>query len=231
VMAIARKHNLVVIEDAAQAIGADYKGKKIGGMNTSCFSLYATKNVMSGEGGMITTNDNAIAHQCKLLRQHGAERRYYHDVLGYNFRLSDLHAAIGLAQLGRLSAFTEKRRANAEYLTSHINNPNVVTPKSHAGDGHEHKNAGHVWHQYTVRMVGIDRDEAVKKLTEAGVGTSIFYPVPAHKQKHVVALGYGEDSALPVVERVAQEVVSLPVWPGLSGEDLERIVEAVNSLQ
>jgi perosamine synthetase len=224
VMAIARKHNLAVIEDAAQAIGADYKGRKIGGMNTSCFSLYATKNVMSGEGGMITTNDDAIAHQCRLLRQHGMERRYYHDVLGYNFRLSDLHAAIGLAQLGRLNGFTEKRRANAEYLTNHINNPHVITPKGH---GH----AGHVWHQYTVRIVGIDRDEAVKQLTEAGVGTSVFYPVPAHKQKPVMELGYGEDSALPVAEQVAREVVSLPVWPGLNSEDLERIVEAVNNLR
>ena len=224
IMALARKHNLVVIEDAAQAIGADYKGKKIGGINTSCFSLYATKNVMSAEGGMITTSDDAIAHTCKLLRQHGAERRYYHDVLGYNFRLSDLHAAIGLAQLGRLAAFTGKRRANAEYLTSHISNPKVVTPKCQDGYGK------HVWHQYTVRIVGMDRDEAVKKLTEAGVGTSIFYPVPAHKQKHVVELGYGEESELPVAEQVACEVVSLPVWPGLSRDELDQIADAINRL-
>jgi dTDP-4-amino-4,6-dideoxygalactose transaminase len=221
VMAIARKHNLVVIEDAAQAIGAEYQGRKIGGINTSCFSLYATKNVMSGEGGMITTNDDAIAHRCKMLRQHGMERRYYHDMLGYNFRLSDLHAAIGLAQLGRLNEYTRKRRANAEYLTSHINNPHVVTPKSHVG---------HAWHQYTIRIVGMDRDEAVKQLTEAGIGTSIFYPVPAHKQKHVVEMGYGEEGALPVAEQMAREVVSLPVWPGLGEENLAKIVTVVNGI-
>jgi dTDP-4-amino-4,6-dideoxygalactose transaminase len=220
-MAIARKHNLVVIEDAAQAIGAEYKGRKIGGINTSCFSLYATKNVMSGEGGMITTNDDEIARMCRLLRQHGMERRYYHDMLGYNFRLSDLHAAIGLAQLGRLNEYTRKRRANAEYLTSHINNPHVVTPKSHVG---------HAWHQYTIRIVGMDRDEAVRKLTEAGIGNSIFYPVPAHKQKHVVEMGYGEEGALPVAEQMAREVVSLPVWPGLGEENLAKIVTVVNGI-
>jgi dTDP-4-amino-4,6-dideoxygalactose transaminase len=142
-------------------------------------------------------------------------------MLGYNFRLSDLHAAIGLAQLGRLNEYTRKRRANAEYLTSHINNPHVVTPKSHVG---------HAWHQYTIRIVGMDRDEAVKKLTEAGIGTSIFYPVPAHKQKHVMEMGYGEEGALPVAEQMAHEVVSLPVWPGLGEGELSQIVAAANRL-
>ncbi len=113
---IARRYNLAVIEDAAQAIGADYWGKRVGGFGTGCFSLYATKNVMSGEGGMITTDDEGLAQRCRMIRSHGMQRRYYHDVLGYNFRLTDLHAAIGLVQIERVGEFTARRRANAESL-------------------------------------------------------------------------------------------------------------------
>jgi perosamine synthetase len=143
--AIADKHGLIIIEDACQAVGASYKDKKAGSFGTGCFSLYATKNVMSGEGGMITTNDDAIAEQCQLLRSHGMKRRYYHDMLGFNFRMTDLCAAIGLVQLDRLEDFTAKRRANAAYLNSKINS--VITPRVK-------ENYGHVWHQYTVRVDG-----------------------------------------------------------------------------
>ena len=148
--AIAEKHNLVIIEDACQAVGATYKQQVAGSFGTGTFSLYATKNVMSGEGGMITTNDDDFAEKCKLLRSHGMKVRYYHDMLGYNFRMTDLHAAIGLAQMERLAPFTEKRRNNARYLSEHINS--VITPK--VKDGY-----GHVWHQYTIRVDGgRDRD-------------------------------------------------------------------------
>ena len=225
ILEIAARHGLRVIEDAAQAIGAHYKGRPIGSFGTACFSLYATKNVMSAEGGMITTNDVEIARQGRLLRQHGSERRYYHDVLGFNFRLSDLHAAIGLAQLGRLPEMTAKRRANAQYLNQHINNPKVITPSAQDAPGSES-----VWHQYTIRVVGLDRDEAMKQLTAAGIGTSIFYPVPAHQQRHIVEMGYGQDAVLPVAEQIAHEVLSLPVHPALSVEDLATIAAAVNAL-
>jgi len=219
--AIADKHNLVVIEDACQAVGATYKGQAAGSFGTGCFSLYATKNIMSGEGGMITTNDDNLAHQCRMLRNHGMQRRYYHDILGYNFRMTDLHAAIGLAQIERLEEFTAKRRANAAYLNAHIKS--VITPK--VRDGYEH-----VWHQYTIRVDGgRDRDAAVKQLNDAGVGTGIFYPVPANKQTHLVEMGLG-DVSLPVAERLAQEVISLPVHPQLSQADLETIVTEVNKL-
>lgn len=218
---IAQRHQLVVIEDAAQAIGAEYKGQRVGSFGTGCFSLYATKNVMSGEGGMITTNDDAIAAKCRLLRSHGMAKRYYHEVLGFNFRLSDLHAAIGLAQLNRLDAFTAQRRANAAYLNAHLES--VVTPQ--VREGH-----AHVWHQYTVRVnEGRDRDEAVNQLHEAGVGTGIFYPLPVHRQAHMIELGYGREQ-LPEAERAAREVISLPVHPQLSQADLETIVAAVNRL-
>jgi len=221
IMEIARRHNLVVIEDAAQAIGAEYRGKRVGSFGTGCFSLYATKNVMSGEGGMITTDDDALAQRCRMIRNHGMQRRYYHDMVGYNFRMSDLHAAIGLAQIDRLDEVTTRRRANAEYLNSHITS--VVTPTVRPG-------YGHVWHQYTVRVdKSRDRDAAVKRLYDAGVGTGIFYPVPANKQAHLVEMGLG-DVALPVAERLASEVISLPVHPQLSQADLQTIAAEVNKL-
>jgi perosamine synthetase len=221
IMAIADQHGLAIIEDAAQSIGATYKGKMTGSFGTGCFSLYATKNVMSGEGGMITTNDDDIAQRCRIIRNHGMQRRYYHDMLGYNFRMTDLHAAIGLAQLDRLDEFTSKRRANAAYLNAHI--VSVKTPA--VKEGHDH-----VWHQYTVCVNGgRNRDEAVRQLSEAGIGTGIFYPVPANKQSHLVAMGLG-GATLPVTERIATEVISLPVHPQLSQTDLETIVAEVNKL-
>ncbi len=220
-LAIAQRHHLVVIEDACQAVGAEYRGKRVGGFGTGCFSLYATKNVMSAEGGMITTDDEVLAQKCRMLRNHGMQRRYYHDLLGYNFRMTDLNAAIGLAQMARLPAFTAQRQANAAYLNEHIHA--VVTPKVMA-------HCSHVWHQYTIRVDGgRDRDAAVKQLNEAGVGTGIFYPLPAYRQAHLVELGYGE-LKLPVTEQVVREVISLPVHPQLSAEDLEKIAFEVNRL-
>jgi perosamine synthetase len=221
ILDIARRRDLVVIEDAAQAIGADYRGKPVGSFGTGCFSLYATKNVMSGEGGMITTDDDDLTQRCRMIRNHGMQRRYYHDMLGYNFRMTDLHAAIGVAQLDRLEEFTAGRRANAAYLNAHIKT--MVTPAVRPG-------YGHVWHQYTVRVPsGMNRDDAAKRLGDAGIGTGIFYPVPAHKQAYVVDMGF-EGAELPMAERLAQEVLSLPVHPQLSTADLETIVMEVNRL-
>jgi dTDP-4-amino-4,6-dideoxygalactose transaminase len=216
---LAERRGLAIIEDAAQAVGASYKGRMVGSFGTACFSLYATKNVMSGEGGIITTDDDAIAERARMIRSHGMKRRYYHDMLGYNFRLSDLHAAIGLAQMDRLATATAKRRENAAYLSAHLRGVRVPVVKPEYG---------HVWHQYTIR-VSSDRDAAVQQLSEAGVGTGIFYPVPAHKQLHLQELGYGELS-LPVAEQLSQEVISLPVHPLLSQADLEKIVYEVNRL-
>jgi dTDP-4-amino-4,6-dideoxygalactose transaminase len=221
ITAIAKKHNLAIIEDACQAVGAAYKGKLVGGFGTGCFSLYATKNIMSGEGGMITTDDETFAQQCRMLRNHGMQRRYYHDMLGYNFRTSDLLSAIGLVQIDRLADFTAKRRANAAYLNEHITN--VITPTVKSG-------CEHVWHQYTIRVDnGRDRDAAVKQLNDAGVGTGIFYPVPAHKQGYIIDMGLG-DVKLPVTEQLAKEVISLPVHPQLSAADLQTIAAEVNKL-
>jgi perosamine synthetase len=220
IMAIAEKYDLAVIEDACQAVGASFKGQKAGGFGTGTFSLYATKNVMSGEGGMITTNQDDIAEYCRMVRSHGMKVRYYHDMLGYNYRMSDLHAAIGLAQMGRLEKFTEQRKENAAYLNAHIDS--VVTPSVKPG-------YDHVWHQYTIRVNdGRDRDAAVKKLNDAGIGTGIFYPVPVHQQDYMRDL-VGEYH-LPVSEKLAKEVISLPVHPQVTQSDLEKIVEEVNKL-
>ena len=220
IVEIAERHNLLVVEDAAQAIAATYKGKPTGSFGTGCFSLYATKNVTSGEGGMITTDDGSLADQCRLLRNHGMRKRYHYEFLGYNLRMTDLHAAIGVAQMERLEEFTAKRRANGAHLTQHITS--VITPQ--VREGYEH-----VWHQYTVRVDGErDRDAAVNQLREAGVGTGIFYPIPIHQYAHIREI-VGEVS-LPVTEQLAQEVVSLPVHPGLSQADLDTIVTAVNEL-
>jgi dTDP-4-amino-4,6-dideoxygalactose transaminase len=219
ILDIAERHGLVIIEDAAQAVGARYKGRVAGSFGTACFSLYATKNVMSGEGGMITTDDDSIAETARMIRSHGMRRRYHHDMMGYNFRMSDLHAAIGVAQMDRLEESTARRRANAAYLSAKIESVRVPMVK----DGYEH-----VWHQYTVRVSG-ERDAAVQQLNQVGVGTGIFYPIPAHKQAHLQALGYGELS-LPVAEKLSQEVISLPVHPLVSQADLETIVREVNRL-
>lgn len=169
---------------------------------------------------MITTNDDEIAEKCRMIRNHGMKRRYYHEFLGYNFRMTDIQAAIGLVQLQRLHEFTAKRRQNAAYFNANIES--VVTPK--VRPGYEH-----VWHQYTIRVNGKkSRDAAVEQLTAAGIGTGIYYPIPAHKQEYIQKIV--GDVHLPVAEQMAKEVISLPVHPKLSGEDREQIVREVNKL-
>jgi dTDP-4-amino-4,6-dideoxygalactose transaminase len=192
----------------------------VGSFGTGCFSLYATKNIMAGEGGMITTNDEMIAQRCKMIRNHGMQRRYYHDMLGYNFRMTDLLAAIGLVQVERLAEFTAKRKANAAYFNAHLTSVKIPMVRP----GYEH-----VWHQYTIRLDGgRNRDAAVKKLNDAGVGTGVFYPIPANKQAHLVS-EYGNVS-LPMTDRLVNDVISLPVHPQLNQADLETIVNEVNKL-
>jgi dTDP-4-amino-4,6-dideoxygalactose transaminase len=218
--AIAEHHHLVIIEDAAQAVGATYQGKAAGSFGTGAFSLYATKNIMTGEGGMITTSDQEVAERCRLLRNHGMKQRYHYEMLGYNYRISDVHAAIGLAQLDRLGEFTVRRQANATFFDQRLTA--VITPKVRPGNEH-------VWHQYTVRLEGGQRrDAAIKQLADAGIGTGVFYPIPAHK--HAYMRDLLGDLTFPVAEQLAREVLSIPVHPQLGCEDLETIVAAVNSL-
>lgn len=219
-MTAAWPYELLIIEDCAQSIGATYRGKPTGSFGTGCFSLYATKNVTSVEGGIITTNNDAIAEHARLIRNHGMRYRYQHELLGFNSRMSDVHAAIGVVQMGRLDEFTAKRRANAAFLSANLKT--VITPQI-KGDRR------HVWHQYTIRLDrGRDRDAAVRQLNKAGIGTGIFYPTPAHKERHIRKIV--GDLHLPVAECLAREVISLPIHPSLTQEDLETIVTEVNKL-
>ena len=219
IMEMAERYGLVVIEDACQAHGAEYRGKRVGGFGTGCFSFYPTKNITAAEGGMITTDDEEIAERCRVIRQHGMRRRYYHDELGFNFRMTDVHAAIGLAQMGKLERFNEARIANARYLSEHLRG--VVIPAVPEG-------RRHVFHQYTVRVPDGRRDAVLDGLKERGIGSGVYYPVPIHRQQFYRDRGY--DVTLPEAEQAAGQVLSLPVHPGLSLADLETIVDAVNEL-
>ena len=222
ITAVAARHGLVIIEDAAQAHGAGLDGRKAGGFGTGCFSFYATKNITTGEGGMITTDDADIAEKARRFRSHGEASRYLSDSLGGNFRMTDILAAIGIVQLGKLAERNERRRANAAFLTKRLQG--VITPEERPG-------CYHVYHQYTVRVPAADdtatrRDALAAKLAAAGVQTAIHYPTPIHRQPYYQGLGYRDE--LPVAERLANEVLSLPVHPALSRDDLETIVCAVN---
>lgn len=220
IMDIAQIHGLVVVEDACQAHGAEVRGKRVGSFGTGCFSLYPTKNITSAEGGMITTDTEYIAEKCRIMRQHGMRKQYYHDELGFNFRMTDVHAAIGLEQLKKLEHFNERRIANALYLSNHLGN--MVTPV--VPEGYRH-----VFHQYTVRVPDGRRDELLAGLLERGIEARVYYPVPIHQQGFYRQMGY--DGRLPETERACQEVLSLPAHPGLVLDDLERIVTAVNELR
>lgn len=217
IMDIAARHGLVVIEDACQAHGASIKGQKVGTFGTGCFSFYPTKNITTAEGGMVTTNDDELADRARLVRSHGQRNRYYHETLGYNFRMTEIQAAIGLVQLGKLEQFTAARRAHAAYLTQRLEG--VTTP-------YETPGCHHVYHQYTIR-VPEGRDQLAEHLCERGIATGIYYPLPVHKQVVYQRLGYTD--RLPVAEKICREVLSLPVHPALAQVDLDRIVQGVNS--
>ncbi|MCI0556725.1 MAG: DegT/DnrJ/EryC1/StrS family aminotransferase [Anaerolineae bacterium] len=219
IMKIAKKHGLIVVEDACQSHGASFKGKHAGAFGTGTFSLYPTKNITSAEGGMITTDNEEIAEHCRVIRQHGMRRRYYHDELGFNFRMTDVHAAIGLAQIRKLEMFNSIRRANATYLSGHLKG--VVTP-------FEPEGCQHVYHQYTVRVPDGKRDALRAYLRENGIDSEVYYPVPVHQQAFY-AHELGVNISLPESERAAREVLSLPVHPALTRADLDSIISAVNT--
>ena len=217
---IAHRYHLAVIEDACQAHGAKYKRQPLGSFGTACYSLYATKNITTVEGGMIVTNDAVIAERARLLRNHGSPRTYEHVMLGYNMRMTDLGAAIGLAQLDKLHEWNSIRRANAAYLTSALSQVTFIKPPK------VQPNAEHVFHQYTIRIP--DRDRSAQKLREMGIGIGIHYPTPIHRQPLYQQLGYTD--SLPVAEAASREVLSLPVHPALTRADLDCIIESVARL-
>jgi dTDP-4-amino-4,6-dideoxygalactose transaminase len=216
--AVAERHGVALIEDAAQSHGASVDGRSSGSFGQGVFSFYPTKNMTTGEGGMITTADSGIAEWARLRREHGMKVRYHHDVLGYNFRMTDIHAAIGLAQLDKLAAFNARRIAIANRYGAELRG--VVTPWVRPG-------TVHVFHQYTLRV--LKRDAFVEALRERGVGSGVYYPIPLHRQKPFLELGYG-DQSFPVSEQLSEEVVSIPVHPGLTDADVDTVIATVNAV-
>ena len=217
---IAEKHDLLVIEDAAQAHGATCNGKKVGSIgDMACFSFYPTKNMTTSEGGIITTNDEKLAENARMFRAHGASVRYHHDAIGYNFRMTDISAAIGLAQLKNIDMFNDKRIENAAYLNEGLKDVDgVITPYCTP-------ESKHVYHQYTIRVEKGNRDDWVNLINECGVGTGIHYPIPLYNQPIYKELGFKGDC--PNAELAADNVISLPVHPSLTKEDLDLVIEAV----
>lgn len=226
VMQIAHRHNLIVIEDACQAHGATFQEKRVGSFGTGCFSFYATKNMTTGEGGMITTDDDTVAAQARLLLNHGMRVRYQHETVGYNFRMTDVAAAIGIEQLKQLDTFNARRIDNALYYNAQLESirgleiPRVLPQRTH------------VFHQYTLRVLPefpSTRQALITRLQERGIGSGIYYPIPAHHQAAVAHNTWAQVN-LPRTQAFATRVLSLPVHPLVSDADRAFIVETVREL-
>jgi len=227
IAAICARRGITLIEDAAQAVGAEMRRQRTGSYGTGCFSFYATKNLQTGEGGMITTDDAAVADRARTFRSQGERTRYVTEELGYNFRMTEIAAALGLAQMPKIDARNEARRRHAARLTellspvAAVKGGRIVAPQQLPG-------RTHVWHQYTIRVTAGRgaRDALQAALRERGVESAIFYPAPIHRQPLYRRLGYG-DLDFPVAQRLADEVLSLPVHPALSEGDIEMIARAL----
>jgi perosamine synthetase len=227
IVELARGVGARVVEDAAQSLGATLGGAATGSFDVGCFSLYATKNVTTGEGGMITTDDAALAGSLRILRNQGMRARYEYVVPGHNYRMTDLQAAVGLPQLRRLDEITRRRNAHAEGLRVRLRDvPGIVLPELSA-------RRTHAFHQFTIRVTPacrVSRDELVEGLTARGVGAGVYYPAVVFD--HACYRDHPRVVATPTPEaaRAATEVVSLPVHPGLRERDLDRIADAVTEI-
>lgn len=219
---IADKHGLVIIEDAAQAHGATYNGKPAGAFaDAACWSFYASKNMTTGEGGMITTNNDELAEKLRFMRNHGEKEKYKSLMLGYNYRMPEIQAAIGCVQLKRLPKFLAKRSENAKRLTEKLKKAKrLQLPKKPKG-------CKHSWYLYTVRMKGAkkeERDKVVKELRRKGIGAEVYYMYPVHLMSYYRKFG---KYRLPETEKIAEQVFSLPIHPGVTAEQIDFIGETV----
>ncbi|KML41337.1 DegT/DnrJ/EryC1/StrS family aminotransferase [Cytobacillus firmus] len=219
---IADKHSLVVVEDAAQAIGARQNGKTVGELGTAAtYSFFPTKNLGAyGDGGMIVTNNADISEKAKVIRVHGSKPKYYHHVLGYNSRLDELQAAVLNVKFPYLDKWSNARREKANYYTEKLSEklPGIIqTPVEKQGNYH-------VFHQYTLRVP--KRDDLQNYLKSKGVATMVYYPMPLHIQPVFKGLGYKEGD-LPETEKAAQEAISLPMYPELKKEDQDFVIEKI----
>ena len=222
--AVAERHGIAVVEDAAQAIGADEDGVRAGAMSAiGCFSFYPSKNLGGmGDGGFLTTNDDALAAKLRALRNHGAEEKYYHKYVGLNSRLDGFQGAVLRVKFPHLDAWTDKRRANAANYNRLFTDLGLT---EQIGLPAERPNAKHIYNQYVIRVPG-RRDELRSFLTEKGIGTDIYYPVPLHLQECFAYLGYGEGD-MPESEKAARETLALPIYPELRVEQQEYVGEAI----
>jgi dTDP-4-amino-4,6-dideoxygalactose transaminase len=225
IMEIAESYNLEVVEDNAQAIGSEFNGKKTGSFGIAgCLSFYPTKNLGgAGDGGAISTNDEEISKKCRMIRVHGSERRYFHDIIGINGRLDEIQAAYLNARFKRIEENNNERRGIAkkynELLADLCSKEFLFTPI-------EKSNCKHVYHQYTIRIPKY-RDKLREYLLENGVGCDIYYPLPLHLQKAFSYLGYKEGS-LPNTEKASSEVLSLPIFPGLTDDEISFVSETIH---
>jgi perosamine synthetase len=219
IRAIADRHGLIVVEDACQAHGATFRGRKAGSFGHGAFSLYATKNMTTAEGGFVTTNDDKLADWLRLYRNQGMRARYEFEILGYNFRMTDLAAAIGLAQLGKLPRNTARRQAIATMYDEAFGELPIGLPITPDG-------RSHVFHQYTINVGGA-RDAILADLREAGVGADIYYPIPVHRQEYIMERGLHAE--LPVTDAAAATTIALPMFPGLTDPEQTQVIDAVRA--
>jgi perosamine synthetase len=226
ISALAAENGWVVVEDAAQAHAARHHGAAAGSFGVGCFSFYATKNITTGEGGVITTNDDALADRLRLYRNQGMRQRYQYEIAGTNYRMTDVQAAIGIPQLKRIDAINALRQKNAETLNDLLADvAEIATPVTASGNSH-------VWHQYTIRVLTgskRSRDELIDYLTEKGVGCGIYYPRLAYDYDCFRNNPNIEIGSTPVAARLVKEVVSLPVHQYLSLENLKTIAQVVRT--
>ena len=215
---IAERHDIHLIEDACQAHGATIAGRPSGGWGSAgCFSLYATKNLTTAEGGVVTTSDVRLADRIRRLRSHGARVRYHHEEVGYNARMTDIHAAIGLVQLARLAERNRRRRDIAARYDRELRG--VRTPRVASG-------VTHAYHLYTLRVQR--RDRFMELLGSRGIGSGVYYPLPLHRQPALAEL-VDAGRSYPVTDQLTEEVLSIPVHPSLTDEEVTSVIEAVNA--
>lgn len=230
---IAQKYNLKIIEDSAEAIGATYKGRMTGTFGAGCFSFFPTKNITTGEGGMLTTNDDCLAERVRVLAGHGISKTAYKRqkekepwlrearLAGYNYRMSSILAAVGIEQLKKIDVLNKKRRENAEYLTKRINFEEIDLPI-------ESKDCVHVYQMYTIKLKkGIERYPFIMNLRKKGVMASVHFAPPVHLQKYYKDFYRYKKGDLPVTEDVAERIVTLPMYPGLEKKQLDYMVKVI----
>ncbi|MEA4853345.1 MAG: DegT/DnrJ/EryC1/StrS family aminotransferase [Christensenella sp.] len=219
---LAEKYHVKLIEDCAQAHGAMWNDKKAGSFgDVSTFSFYPTKNMTTGEGGIVLTKDADVAEKARLVENHGMKVRYTHDIIGHNYRMTNIAAAIGREQLKKLDGFNDARRKNAEYYNDHISNTSVIVPKVAA-------EAKHVYHQYTIRVTDGKRDQLIQLFEQNQIGYGIFYPFSIPEQPCYKDMNF--QTAYSVTDRIKKEVLSIPVHPGITEEDVKVVTEVINSL-